>query len=51
MTLTIKCAEQGLKKFHIDQPPKFKPAFSDKEVLANPDLANIDSIEFVNLEK
>ena len=51
LTMTIMRAEQGLEKFHIDQPKKFKPVFSDKEVLANPDLANIDSIEFVNLEK
>ncbi len=51
LTMTIIRAEQGLKKFHINQPKKFKPIFSEKEVLANPDLANIDSIEFMNLER
>lgn len=51
LTMTIIRAEQGLKDFHIDQPKKFKPIFSEKEVLANPDLANIDSIEFMDLKK
>ncbi len=46
LTMTIIRAEQGLKKFHIEQPKKFKPVFSEKEVLANPDLANIQSVEF-----
>ena len=44
--MTIIRAEQGLKNFHIDQPKKFKPVFSEKEVLENPDLANIQSVEF-----
>ncbi len=51
LTMTIIRAEQGLKNFHIDQPKKFKPVFSEKEVLENPDLANIASIEFMDLEK
>lgn len=51
LTMTIIRAEQGLKNFHIDQPKKFKPVFSEKEVLANPDLANIKSVEFMDLEK
>ena len=40
-----------MNKFHIEQPQKFKPVISEKEVLANPDLANIASIEFVDLKK
>lgn len=51
LKMTIIRAEQGLKNFHIDQPKKFKPVFSEKEVLENPDLANIASIEFMDLEK
>lgn len=51
LTMTIIRAEQGLKNFHIDQPKKFTPIFSEKEVLANPDLANIESVEIMDLER
>lgn len=51
LKMTIIRAEKGLEKFHIEQPKKFKPVFSEKEVLENPDLANIASIEFMDLEK
>ncbi len=51
LKMTIIRAEKGLEKFHIEQPKKFTPVFSEKEVLENPDLANIASIEFMDLEK
>ena len=51
LQMSIIRAERGMDKFHIDQPKKFKPVISDKEVLANPDLANISSVEFMDLER
>lgn len=51
LQMSIIRAERGMNKFHIEQPQKFKPVISEKEVLANPDLANIASIEFVDLKK
>lgn len=52
LTMSIIRAERGMGEFHIDQPKKFKPVVSDKEILSNPDLANIESVEFaIDLEK
>jgi hypothetical protein len=39
--------ENGIKKFNIEQPSKFKPIVSEKTIYENPDLANIDSVEFL----
>ncbi|MBD5103327.1 MAG: hypothetical protein HDT47_00475 [Ruminococcaceae bacterium] len=52
LQMSIIRAERGMGEFHIEQPKKFKPVISDKEILANPDLANIESINFtIDLEK
>ncbi len=51
MQMSIIRAERGMEEFHIDQPQKFKPVISDKEIFKNPDLANIASIEIMSLEK
>lgn len=52
LQMSIIRAERGMEKFHIKQPTKFKPVISDKEIIANPDLANIESISFnIDLDK
>lgn len=52
LKMSIIRAERGIGEFHIKQPKKFKPVISDKEILSNPDLANIESVEFsIDLEK
>lgn len=49
--MSIIRAERGLTDFHIEQLKKFKPVISDKEIFANPDLANIASVEIMDLER
>ena len=52
LKMSILRAERGKENFHIEQPKKFKPVVSDKAILDNPDLANIESVEFtIDLEK
>ena len=53
LQMSIMRAERGRDLgFEIKQPKKFKPVISDKTIMSNPDLANIESIEFaIDLEK
>ena len=52
LQMTIIRAERVKGKFEIKQPQKFKPIVSEKAILDNPDLANIESVEFaIDLEK